>query len=104
MEMAPMSTVDTVGVRWRGCILANALGIALYTDIERVVRAVGRIVVWVDAAAELSTISSRRWYMNEPKPEVPKIEWPITESTSLSLAVFPRPMPLVPSPAYDSLE
>ena len=97
-----MATVDTVGVRWRLWILAKALGMALYTDIDRVVRAVGRIVVWVEAAAELSTIRRSRWYRKFPKLDVPKTEWPMTEMTSLSLFGFPSPMPVVPRPAYDS--
>ena len=47
---------------------------ALYTAIDSVVRAVGRIVVCVDAAAELSTISSSSLVRKLPKPEVPKME------------------------------
>ena len=58
--MTPITIVDTVGVRNRGWIFANDFGIALYAAIDSVVRAVGRIVVWVDAAAEDSTISSSR--------------------------------------------
>ncbi len=40
--------------------------------------------------------------MKLPMPDVPKIEWPITEITSLVLFGFPSPMPVVPRPAYDS--
>ena len=40
-----MAMVDTVGVRNRGWIFANDFGIALYAAMDRVVRAVGRIVV-----------------------------------------------------------
>ena len=67
--------------------------------MARVVRAVGRMVVWVEAAAELSTIRSSRWDSTLPKPEVPKTEWPRTERTSPWLFGLPRPMPLVPMPA-----
>src|SRR5437764_8718276 len=102
--MAPMAIVDTVGVRYRGCIFANDDGIALYTDIDSVVRAVGRIVVWVDAAAEDSTMSSSRWVRNEPKAEVPKTRLPWTDSTSPAFARLPRPLPVVLIPANDCME
>ena len=68
------------------------------------VRAVGRIVVWVEAAAEDSTISSSSWVRNEPKPEEPKTAPPRTDSTSPALSGLPRPMPLVPMPANDCAE
>ena len=68
------------------------------------VRAVGRIVVWVEAAAEDSTISSSRWVRNDPKPEVPNTALPWTDSTSPALATLPRPLPLVPIPANDCIE
>src|SRR5215472_16918970 len=96
--------VDTVGVRYRGWIFANEDGIALYTAIDSVVRAVGRIVVCVEAAAEDSTISSSRWLRNEPKPDVPNTALPWIDSTSPALLMFPRPLPVVPIPANDCIE
>ena len=39
---------------------------ARWAAIDRVVRAVGRMVVSVDAAAELSTISTSRWTATVP--------------------------------------
>jgi hypothetical protein len=52
----------------------------LYTAIDSLVRAVGRIVVWVEAAAEESTISSSsRWLRNVPTPDVPNTLLPWTE-------------------------
>src|SRR2546430_5201070 len=54
-EAAPIATVETLGVRWRGWILPNAFGMAFQWAIDRVVRAVGRIVVCVDAEAEVRT-------------------------------------------------
>jgi hypothetical protein len=45
--------VAHVGVRNFGWMRANLAGIALYTAIESAVRAVGRIVVWVDADADV---------------------------------------------------
>ena len=56
-------------------------------------RAVWRMVVCVDAAAELSTISSNRWVMKLPKPDVAEDEPPSTERTSLSWARFSSPIP-----------
>ena len=44
-----------VGVRKRGCIRANQAGIAPCADIASAARAVGMIVVWEDAAVEVST-------------------------------------------------
>src|SRR5215470_13428111 len=96
--------VDTVGVRYRGWIFANADGIALYTAIDSVVRAVGRIVVWVDAAAEDSTMSSSRWVRNDPNGEVPNTRLPWMDSTSPAFATLPRPLPVVLIPAKDCME
>src|SRR5579862_7454120 len=99
MDAPPMATVDTVGVKKRLCILANAEGIALYTAIDNVVRAVGRIVVCVDAAADVSTMKTNKWLKKDPKPDPPKTELPRTWSTSLELLWFCSPIPLVPIPA-----
>ena len=77
---------------------------ALYTAIDRVVRAVGRIVVCVDAAAEDSTMSSSRWVRKEPKADVPKTRLPWTDSTSPALATLPRPLPVVLMPAKDCMD
>ena len=71
----------------------------MYTAIDSVVRAVGRIVVWVEAAAEESTISSSRWLRNVPRPDVPNTLLPWTDSTSPALATLPRPLPVVLIPA-----
>src|ERR1035438_5279415 len=97
--MTPITMVDTVGVRYLGCIFENEAGRALKAAIDRVVRAVGRIVVWVDAAAELSTIRISRRVRNVPNPPPPKIAPPRTESTSLVLAGLFRPIPFAPIPA-----
>src|SRR5436190_23753798 len=104
MEMAPITIVDTVGVRCLRWILANWGGMALYTAIDRVVRAVGRMVVWVDAAAEDSTMSSSRWVRNDPKPELPNTAVPWIDSTSPAFATLPSPLPVVPIPAKDCIE
>ena len=94
-----MATVETVGVKKRLWILANVLGMALNTAIDNVVRAVGRIVVCVEAAAELSTMKIRSLVRKVPKPEVPKMEVPNTLSTSPLLFGFESPTPFVPMPA-----
>ena len=69
--------------------------------MDSVVRAVGRIVVWVDAAAELSTIRISSRDKTVPSPEVPKIAPPVTDSTSNWCAGFVSPTPLLPIPAND---
>jgi hypothetical protein len=60
IETPPITRVATVGVRYFLSMVPNASGTALYTLIESIVRAVGRIVVCVDAAADESTMSSKR--------------------------------------------
>ncbi len=57
------------------------------------------MVVCVDAAAELKTMSNSRWVRKLPKPDEPKIEPPSTDSTSPWWAGLPRPIPFVPNPA-----
>jgi hypothetical protein len=52
--------------------LPKALGIDPKRAIERVVRAVGRIVVWVDAEAEVSTVMIRSLSRGEPKTLPPR--------------------------------
>src|SRR5580693_8566614 len=98
MEIAPITTVDTVGLRNLGLIFANDSGSAPYAAIESVVRAVGRIVVWVEAAAELSTMRIRSRDRTVPSPEEPKIAPPVTDRTSNWWAGFISPTPLVPMP------
>src|ERR1700722_3383951 len=53
--MAPIASVATVGVRKRGLILARRDGSALCAAMASTARAVGMIVVCVDAAVEVST-------------------------------------------------
>ena len=59
------------------------------------------MVVWVEAAAELSTINNKSLVSTLPSPDVPNTACPKPESTSFSLAGLPRPMPFVPRPAKD---
>jgi len=58
-------------------------------------------VVWVEAAAELSTMRISSRARKVPKPVEPNTAWPSTEITSLELSGLPRPMPVVPMPAND---
>ncbi len=69
--------------------------------MDSVVRAVGRIVVWVDAAAEESTIRISRWDRTLPSVPPPNTEVPRTDSTSPALFGLARPMPLAPMPEND---
>src|SRR4051794_19803387 len=100
----PIAIVDTPGVRYRGWIFANAVGTALYAAIDSVVRAVGRIVVCVDAEAEvrIDADSSRRptW----PRAVSPNRAGPIAANTSSAFSGLPRPMPVVPTPANATAE
>src|ERR1700747_1199041 len=100
-EATPTTTVDTVGVRYRGLILANCGGSARWAAMDSVVRAAGKIVVWVDAAAELSTIKISSLDKTVPSPEVPKIALPVADSTSNWWSGVVSPTPLSPTPAND---
>jgi hypothetical protein len=66
-----MAIVETVGVCQRGLTRPNAWGIERQRAIESVVRAVGRIVVWVDAAADDSTATISSLSSGEPKTPLP---------------------------------
>ncbi len=99
-----MPTVDQVGVRCLRCTRANWLGIAWCAAIEKVVRAVGRMVVWVEAAEEVSTMKISSLVRNHPRPWSPKTAPPRPESTSCELSGLPSPMPWAPTPAKDCAE
>jgi hypothetical protein len=72
IDTPPIARVEKLGVWKRGWTRANAFGSAPQLAIEIVVRAVGRIVVWVDAEAEVSTEKSRNFCrMPEPNTRVP---------------------------------
>ena len=72
--------------------------------MDRVVRAVGRMVVWVEAAAEDSTIRISSRARKVPKPLLPKIAPPSTDSTSPPWASLLSPIPFAPIPANASTE
>src|SRR5919201_2300115 len=71
-ETAPMTMVDTVGVWKRELTRPNGSGIARQRAIDSVVRAVGRIVVCVDAEAELRTARIRILSRGEGKTLPPR--------------------------------
>ena len=78
---------------------ANRCGIARYAAIESVVRAVGRIVVCVDADAEVSTEITSSASIRWPEAESPKTVVPSARKTSSAFSSLPSPTPSVPTPA-----
>src|SRR5882757_9875054 len=104
MDTMPIQTVDSVGVRYRGWILANRLGSASKTPIDSEVRAVGRIVVWVDAEAEVSTLISSSTSNTLPIALSPNTAGPIALNTSSELSALARPIPVLPVPAKATAE
>src|SRR6478609_3395762 len=93
IETPPIQRVESEGVRYFGWIRANRLGMAPNAAIDRLVRAVGRMVVWVDAEAEVSTQMASRWTMIQPIAPPPKTWWPMAAKTSSALLTLPRPIP-----------
>jgi hypothetical protein len=91
--------VENHGVRYRGGTRPRMAGSALWNDIDSVVRAVGRMVVCVVAAAEESTMSRSSRDSTSPTAPLPNTAPPMGESTSVTLLEFPRPMPDEPKPA-----
>jgi hypothetical protein len=75
----------------------------LWNAIDRVVRALGKIVVIAVAAEEDMTIKISSRASTVPSAPPPKIADPSGESTSFWLAVLDRPMPLLPKSAVSSL-
>jgi len=69
----------------------------LYTAIDSVPRAVGRMVDCVEDRAEMLTTSSNADAITAPATGSPRMV-----STSSVLSGLFRPMPLVPKPANDS--
>src|SRR6478735_6008516 len=99
IETPPIQSVESEGVRYFGWIRANRLGMAPNAAIDRLVRAVGRIVVWVDAEAEVSTQIASRWTMIQPTAPPPNTWCPMAANTSSALFTLPRPMPWALTPA-----
>src|SRR6202035_5401149 len=89
IEIRPKPHVEAVGVWKRGWTFPNTAGVDFQGAIDSVVRAVGRIVVCVDAAAEVRTATIRNF-----TPTLPSTPCPSALSTSeefSSLARNPAP-------------
>ena len=69
--MMPKIHVALAGVRYFGLIRPYQPGNARWTAIESSLRAAGRIVVWVDAAAELSTAMISTLSNGDPSTRLP---------------------------------
>ncbi|SKV37795.1 Uncharacterised protein [Mycobacteroides abscessus subsp. massiliense] len=74
--------MEVVGVRYVRWIEANDSGSALYTPIDRVVRAVGRIVVWVQAEADVRMEAESKSIPTCPRKLSPNSSGPIAANTS----------------------
>jgi hypothetical protein len=88
IESVPMRTVETSGVWKRWWMRPRIAGIAFARAIDSEVRAVGRIVVCVDAAAEVSTAMITSLSSGEPSTCVPRSPSASPES-SLAIASGP---------------
>ena len=87
IEIAHIQIVETPGVRYFGWIRAKTFGNAPCAAIESVARVVGRIVVWVDADADVSTAMISSLSQGEPSTSLPSA---LSTSSALS---FRKPTP-----------
>ena len=71
IESAPIQSVDGPGVRNRGWIRPQYFGSAPCAAIESEVREVGRIVVCVEAEADVSTAMIKSLFQGEPSTSLP---------------------------------
>src|ERR1700722_3324977 len=72
METAPKRRVEKLGDRYWGWMSANFLGSALCTAMDREERAAGRMVVWVEDEAEVSTQMMRNLFQGVPNTAFPR--------------------------------
>ncbi len=84
-DTMPNSQVDHAGVRYFGLTSPSLGGKARWIAMESVVRAVGRIVVWQLAAAELRIAMMSSLSATVPRPELPNTTLPVVEITSSGL-------------------
>src|SRR3954464_4869931 len=82
IEAMPIPIVDQVGVWYFGWMRAKWLGIALCTAIESEGRPVGRIVVCVEADAEVRIVAAKSTCRTWPMGPLPNTAGAITENTS----------------------
>src|ERR1044072_2963793 len=71
IERAPIQSVDGPGVRKRGWIRPKYFGSAPWAAIDSDVREVGKIVVCVDAEADVSTAMISSLFHAEPSTSLP---------------------------------
>src|SRR5262245_3850586 len=88
IDTTPMTIVETVGVCHLGLTVPKVFGSAPQRAIDRLVRAVGRIVVCVEAAAELSTAMIRILSSGDPNTLLPRT---LRTSSWLSIRSFSPP-------------
>src|SRR4051812_11785926 len=86
-EMTPIQIVAVLGVMKVGWIVPKRFGAARLAAIDSAERVAGRIVVWHDAEAEVSTAMIRSLSHGDPSTSVPRLE-----STS-SLFCLRKPTP-----------
>src|SRR3984957_20402512 len=94
---APNTRVENPGDRYLGWMSAKRLGNALCTAIDNDERAAGRMVVWVDDEAEVSTQMMSNLSQGEPRTPPPN-----ALRTSLSLLVR-KPAPWKACAAIDTI-
>src|ERR1700722_10768502 len=70
-ETAPNNNVAKPGDRYLELMSANRFGNALCTAIDSAERAAGKMVVWVEDDAEVSTQMIRSLFHGEPSTAVP---------------------------------
>ena len=70
--IAPNMSVENPGDRYLGWMSANRRGNALCTAIDSEERAAGRMVVWVDDEAEVSTQMMSSLFHGDPSTAVPR--------------------------------
>ncbi len=87
--IAPIAIVETCGVRKRGCTRPNASGNAPWRAIDSDVRDAGRIVVCVDASAEVRMASTT--IQDRPVPSTSSATTPNSAVSSSYSAIRSRP-------------
>ena len=96
--MAPNRRVENPGDRYLGWMSANFLGKALCTAMDSEERAAGRMVVWVDDEAEVSTQMMRSLFHGDPKTAEPRA----FRTSSMLLPLVRNPTPWTDWAAADT--
>ncbi len=98
IETAPKSRVENPGDRYLGWMSAKRLGNALCTAIDSDERAAGRMVVWVDDEAEVSTQRINNLFHGDPNTAVPSA----FRTSPMLLLVVRNPVPWTAWAAADT--